>query len=191
MISLQGVIGVALGAAASIVSLTSCRPSDSQVPWKAEPMISELVAELREFEGLASDFTDHEVLAWRVDTHENDRVEIALIWGRTTNELAKTRWALVQGFRRPGGDNRWHRSLFNRYLKAPPTHPRPSEDRDGTWHAFQMYEHAPTTREICDFAAVDFFAPPKLPPYRRISGGVQRRVWRRVAGAEPECGFGM
>src|SRR5262245_7827170 len=56
----------------------------------------------------------------------------------------------------------WHRSLFNRELRSPLTHPRPGEDPDGTFHAYQSYDQAPTVREICDFAAVDFSTPTGL-----------------------------
>ena len=182
----QAIIRFVLSVAGSMVLLTSCRAVDPQVPWDRELMIRELVADLREFEGFTSDLAVYEVLAWRVDAN---RVEISLVWGRTTDHLATARWALIQGFRRPGGDNRWHRSLFNRYLSSPLTHPRPGEDRDGTWHAFQMYEHAPTLREICDFAAVDIFASAELGAHRRVSEGVQKQAWRRVTGGEPECGF--
>jgi hypothetical protein len=173
MTSRQAIIRFVLCVAGSMVLLTSCRPVDPQVPWDRELMVRELVADLRRFEGFTSDLAVHEVLAWRVDTHENDRVEISLVWGRTTDDLATARWVLIQGFRRPGGDNTWHRSLFHRYLKAPLTHPRPGEERDGTWHAFQIYEHAPTTREICDFAAVDIFASAELGPSGRVSEAVQ------------------
>lgn len=191
MTSLRAIISFVLCVAGSMVLLTSCRRTDPEVPWKTEPMLHELVADLRKFEGFTSDFAHHEVLAWRVDAHDGDRIEMSLVWGRTTNDLMAARWALIQGFRRPSGDNTWRRSLFNRYLKSPLTHPRPGEDRYGTWHAFQMYEHAPTPEEICDFAAVDIFAAAtEHGLYRRVSGGVQSRAWRRVAGGEPECGFG-
>jgi hypothetical protein len=189
MTSRQAIIRFVLCVAGSMVWLTSCRPVDPQVPWDREPMVRELVADLREFEGFTSGLAVHEVLAWRVDAHNGDRVEISLVWGRTTDDLATARWVLIQGFRHPGGDNTWHRSLSNRYLISPLTHPRPGEDRDGTWHAFQIYEHAPTAREICDFAAVDIIASAERGAYRRVSEGVQRQAWQRVAGAEPECGF--
>ena len=51
------------------------------------------------------------------------------------------------------------------------------------------YDHAPTVREICDFAAVDFFNTAKPGGYRRVSGELRKRAWLRVAG-EPSCGFG-
>ena len=189
MRSRQAIVRFVLRVAGSVVLLTSCRPADPEVPWKTQPMLRGLVADLRRFEGFTSDLVLHEVLAWRVNAHENgDRVEISLVWGRTANDLATARWVLIQGFRHPGGDNTWHRSLFNRYLTSPLSHPRPGEDRNGTWHAFQEYEHAPTTREICDFAAVDIFAALER-GYRRVSEGVQRQAWRRVTGGEPECGF--
>ena len=65
-------------------------------------MVAELTSELRRFEGLPTDFHQVEVLAWRVDARDSkDRVEIALIWGRTGPADATTGWALVQGYRRP------------------------------------------------------------------------------------------
>ena len=189
MTSLQAIISFVLCVAGSMVLLTSCGPVDSAVPWQTEPLIHELVADLRRFEGLTSDFANHEVLVWRIDANENGyRVESSLVWGRTTNDLATARWALIQGYRHPADNHTWRRSLFNGHLKSPLTHPRPGEDRDGTWHAFHLYDHAPTSQEICDFAAVDMFAPPPG-PYRRVSGGVRRRAWLRVTGEEPECGF--
>lgn len=51
------------------------------------------------------------------------------------------------------------------------------------------YDHAPTVREICDFAAVDFFNTEKPGGYRRLSGELRKGAWLRVAG-EPSCGFG-
>jgi len=70
-------------------------------------MVPELTSELRQFEGLTTNFDQVEVLARRLDARgSKDRV--------------------------------------------------PGEDLHGTWHAYRRYDHAPTVREICDFAAVDF-----------------------------------
>ena len=61
-------------------------------------MVRDLTSELRRFEALATDFDQFELLAWRVDARERDRVvEIALLWGRTGPADAPTGWALVQG----------------------------------------------------------------------------------------------
>jgi len=153
-------------------------------------MVAELTSELRRFEGLPTDFDQVEVLAWRVDARDSkDRVEIALIWGRTGPADATTGWALVQGYRHPDGNHTWHRSLYNRELKSPLTHPRPGEDLNGTWHAYQGYDHPPIGREICDFAAVDFFNAEGHAGYRRVSGDVRKAAWFRVAGEQPSCGF--
>ena len=151
-------------------------------------MLRELTSELRQFEGLATEFEQSEVLAWQVAANDDgDRVEIALLWGRTGPPHAPTGWALVQGFRRPDGDQIWRRSVYYRYLKSRLTHTRPGEDLDGTWHAYQHYDHAPTVREICDFAAVDFFNQPH--GFRRVSRALRQGAWFRVAGGEPRCGF--
>jgi hypothetical protein len=177
--------------AAVLALATSCGPSDPPPPWDTDQMVRELTAELRRFERLTADFDQVEVLAWRVDARDNnDRVEIALLWGRTAFSDATTGWASVQGYRRPDGDNTWHRSLYNRTLKSPLTHPRPGEDRDGTWHAYQRYDHAPTVHEICDFAAVDFFNIDRHGGYRRVSGELRNTAWLRAAGEQPRCGFG-
>jgi hypothetical protein len=154
-------------------------------------MVQELTSELRRFEGLTHDFDAVEVLAWRRDARGNkERVEIALLWGRMGPAEATRGWVLVQAYRHPDGDNTWHRSLFNRELRSPLTHPRPGEDADGTWHAYQSYDHAPTVREICDFAAVDFFNADRPGSYGRVSGELREAAWLRVAGEQPRCGFG-
>jgi len=153
-------------------------------------MVRELTSELRQFEGLGTDFDRSEVLAWRVDLRDTrDRVEIALVWGRTGPDHAPTGWALVQGYRHPEADDIWRRSLFNRELSSPLTHLRPGETRDGTWHAYQRYDHAPTVREICDFAAVDFFNEAEHRGYRRVRGGLRKTAWLRATGEEPPCDF--
>jgi hypothetical protein len=176
--------------AAMVVALTGCGPSDPSPPWDTAPMVRDLTSELRHFERLPTDFHQFEVLAWRVDARERDRVvEIGLIWGRTGPAHAPTAWVLVQGYRHPEAGDRWRRSLFSRELRSPLTHPRPGEDVGGTWHASERYDHAPSVREICDFAAVDFFTKEQPEGYRRVSGEVRKRAWRRVAG-EPTCGFG-
>jgi hypothetical protein len=177
--------------AAILVLVASCGSSDPPPPWDTHQMVRELTSELRQFEGLTSDFDQTEVLAWRLDARGNkDRVEIALLWGRTGPADTTTGWALVQGYRRPDGDNAWHRSLYYRELRSSLTHSRPGEDLDGTWHAYQRYDHAPTVREICDFAAVDFFNADRHAGYRRVSGELRTAAWFRVAGEQPRCGFG-
>jgi len=177
--------------AAVVVSLTACSLSDPSPPWDTNSMVRDLTSELRRFEGLATDFDQFELLAWRVDAREGDRgvVEVALLWGRTGSADAPTGWALVQGYRHPEAGDTWRRSLYNRELRSPLTHPRPGEDADGTWHAYRGYAHPPTVREICDFAAVDFFNTEKPGGYRRVSGELRKGAWLRVAG-EPSCGFG-
>lgn len=152
-------------------------------------MVRELTTELRR-EGLASEFTDVELLAWRLDTRGNrDRREVALIWGRTGAARTASRWVLVQGFRHPNDDDTWHRSLYFRDRGSPLTQLRPGETPDGTWHAFQHYDHAPTVREICDFGAVDFFNADNIDGYRRVEGEFRKGAWLRVADEAPRCGF--
>ena len=103
-------------------------------------MVRDLTSELQRFEGLATKFDQFEVLAWRVDARgQGERVvEIALVWGRTGPVDAPTGWALVQGYRHPEAGGTWRRSLYNRELRSPLTHPRPGEDADGTWHAYSL-----------------------------------------------------
>jgi hypothetical protein len=155
-------------------------------------MVRELTAELREFEGLAADFAHSEVLAWRVDARADNGgvVQIVLLWGRTGPAGAPTGWALVQGFRHREEGSSWRRSLFITYLKRPLIHLRPGETADGTWHAYTHFDHPPTGREICDFAAVHFFdSDTDRGGYRRVSGQVRNRAWQRVAGERPSCAF--
>jgi hypothetical protein len=153
-------------------------------------MVAELTSDLRRFEGLASGFSQSELLAWQLEARGNrDRIEIALLWGRTDTAAASSGWILAQGFRHPDDDAIWHRSLYYRELRSPLAHRRPGEDADGTWHAFQRYDHAPTVREVCEFAAVDFFNAEQHMGYRRVSGELRKRAWLRVTGKGPACGF--
>ena len=177
--------------AAVTAFMTACGLSDPAPPWDTNQMVRDLTSELRRFEGLATDFDQVEVLAWRIDARgqEHRVVEIALLWGRTGPPDAPTGWALVQGYRHPEAKDTWRRSLYNRELRSSLIRPRPGEDADGTWHAFRRYDHRPTSREICDFAAVDFFNAETPGGYRRVSGALRKGAWLRVAG-EPTCGFG-
>ena len=177
--------------AAIAVSMTACGLSDPAPPWDTVRIVRDLTSELRRFEGQAADFEQVEVLGWRVDAlGRGDRVvQIVLLWGRTGPADAPIAWALVQGYRHPEAGDTWHRSLFNRTLRSALTHPRPGEDVDGTWHAYRRYGHAPTVREICDFAAVDSSLPRSLGGYRRVLAELRKGTWLRLAG-EPGCGFG-
>jgi hypothetical protein len=49
------------------LAFTSCGSADPDVPWETPEMIRELTTELRQFEGLPSEFSDAMVLAWRID----------------------------------------------------------------------------------------------------------------------------
>jgi hypothetical protein len=169
--------------AAVMVCLTACGASDPSPPWDTKSMVRDLTSELRRFEGLATDFDEIELLAWRVDARDQAGpvVEIALLWGRTGTADAPTGWALVQGYRHPEEGDTWRRSLYIRELRSLLTHPRPGEDACGTWHAYRRYDHAPTVREICDFAAVDFFSTDKPGGYRRVSRALRHHAWLRVA----------
>ncbi len=165
-------------------------------------MVRELTSELQQFEGLATDFDQFEVLAWRLDSRRSaplaegvgtprQRVEGALIWGRTGSQDKPTGWALVQGFRHPDDDEIWHRSIFVTDSSSRPSYPKPGEDFHGTWHAYQRYDHAPTAPEICDFAAVTFLDAEPHATYQRVSGAMRRDAWIRVAGEGPSCGFAL
>ena len=173
-------------AAASLVA--ACRATDGPIPWDTSQMIRELTDNLRQFERL--NFTGTEVLGWRIDARDNRfRVEIALLWGRTQAGSAQPAWGLVEGFRHPDDENRWQRSLFYRELKAPLTRLRPGESSDGTWHAFQRYDHAPTAQEICEFAGVEFLGASSDVRTRRLVQRLRQDAWMKVTGGKPPCDF--
>lgn len=170
-------------------------------------MVRQLTSDLRRYEGLPSELSESAVLAWRIDTGprlsslppipvpggsgfmppQESRVEIAMVWGRTGPESAPTGWALVQGFRHPGSGALWQRTIINRELRAPLTRLRPGEDRDGTWHGYQRYDRPPTSRDACDFAAVEFLVGD--PSWHRIAGGFRNRAWTEALGKAPACSF--
>jgi hypothetical protein len=198
--------GVAL-ALAWLFVVTSCTPADPVPPWETAEMVRELTSDLRLFEGLQSEFTDVVILAWRIDTRpgvavlpriplpdgsgfvppKEERVEIALLWGQTGPDRAPTGWAVVQGFRHPGSGKPWQRAIINRSLSAPLTDLRPGEEPDGTWHGYVRYDRPPTSRDACDFAAVDFLVGAHS--WHRIAGAVRSRSWAHALGGEPACGF--
>ncbi|RPH53352.1 MAG: hypothetical protein EHM89_20215 [Acidobacteria bacterium] len=206
MLDVDRVKGLAI-ALLWLLALTSCAPADPAPPWDSDEMARQLTSELRLSEGLRSEFTAYVLLAWRIDTRpglpslpriplpdgsgfvptKEDRVEIALLWGRTGPESAPTGWALVQGYRHPGTETRWRRTIINRELRTPLTRLRPGEDADGTWHGYQRYDRPPSSRDACDFAAVDFFVGD--PSWQRISGGFCRPGWIRAVGEGPACRF--
>lgn len=190
-----------------LLTLTSCAPADPHPPWDTDEMVRQLTSDLRRFEGLSADLRDSVILAWRVDARpgvptmpriplpdgsgfvstKEDRVEVVLLWGRIGPANAPTGWVLMQGYRHPGIDTPWQRSLFHRYLRAPLTRLRPGEDADGTWHAYQRYNRPPTSQEACAFAEVDFLAG--APSWHRIAGGFRTQAWMRALGGAPPCGF--
>jgi hypothetical protein len=172
--------------------IASCRHPDPQVPWDTEQMARQLTAGLRHVEGQTQDSTQFEVLAWTIAARREtrDRVEIALLWRRTGPAGAPTGWTLEQAFRNPDADTRWQPSVIYRELKSPLIRVRPGEDADGTWHAIQGYAHPPTSREVCEFAEVDFAREPPT-PWIRLSGGVRTQTWLRVVGELPGCDLGI
>jgi hypothetical protein len=164
------------------VALIACTRGEPAVPWDTAQMGHELTRELREFEGLQTDLRQAEVLAWRVYEREDGaHVQVALIWARLDDRT----WALLQGFRRPDEDSGWHRSVTDA-PPAPSAQLRPGEDQTGTWHAFQRYPQPPSSRQICDFARVDFLRDPPE-GYRAVAGAVRHDNWLRVVGQEPRC----
>ena len=191
----------------SLLALTSCAPADPQPPWDADEMVRQLTSDLRRFEGLSAELSDCVILAWRVDARpgvptlpriplpdgsgfvstKEGRVEIVLLWGRIGPASAPTGWVLAQGYRHPGSDTAWQRSLINREVRARLTRLRPGEDPDGTWHAYRRYDRPPTSQEACAFAAVDFLAGD--PSWHRIAGGFRTQAWMRALGGPPPCGF--
>ena len=170
-------------------------------------MVRELTSELRLFEGLRSEFSEAQVLAWRIDTRptststprvpvpggaglmppQPERMEVALLWARLGPLHGSSSWALVQGWRRPGEGRPWQRTMINRELSAPLKHVRPGEDADGTWHGYQRYDRPPTSSDACSFAALAFLT--RDPSWQPVAGGVRRFAWTRVLGESPVCRF--
>jgi hypothetical protein len=113
---------------------------------------------------------------------------VVLLWGRLDAAPEQPAWALVQASRNPSDmDSRWRRSLFNIEWRDPPAQLRPGYTSDGTWHAFQRYTRPLTSSDICAFASVRFLAPEGSS--RTSAAAIERKTWRRVAGAEPICGL--
>jgi hypothetical protein len=190
-------VGGLVAAIALLCAATSgsCSSADPSIPWDVPHMTRELTSELRQFEGLASDFQDVEVLGWRVEETEGKaappvqprrhRVEVALVWGHVgASAVGPDTWALVEAYRHD--EDRWRRSLIFRELRAPLPRLRPGETADGTWHGFQRYAKPPTSSETCEFARVHFLKAASA-PRRRVSGGLRRNAWLRATGAEPAC----
>jgi hypothetical protein len=200
-------IGPQLGIGLFCAALVSCVPAEHEPPFDTAQAIRELTSELRELEGMPSEFAEAVVLAWRIDTRPGstsapaipvpggsgmiparpERAEVVLMWARTDSQPAPRRWVVVQGWRRPQDGTPWQRSTINRELSAPLTHLRPGEDVDGTWHGYQRYDRPPTAREVCDFAAVNFVRNDRL--WERVAGGFRTTEWTRVLGEAPVCGF--
>lgn len=173
-------IAVALGALLAAACAHN-RPDDP--PWDAAEMAHALATELRQFEAVAGNEAQLELLAWRLYQREDGaRVQVALVWAR----LDARSWALVQGFRHPDEENAWHRSVTDA-PSSPSAQLRPGEDARGTWHAFQRYPQPPTSRQICEFAVVDFLRDPPE-GYRVVGGAIRRPEWLRIVGQQPRCG---
>lgn len=190
-----------------LLSVASCAPADPVPPWEPDEMVRQLLPDLRYFEGPPPEFSETEILAWRIDSEpgqpsrpripvpggsgfmppQERRVERALLWRRRGPRSAPLDWALVQVHRFPGSETPWQRAVISRELTAPLTRLRPGEAADGTWHGYQRYDWPPTSRDACDFAAVAFLADD--PPWLRIAGAFRHRAWTRAIGAAPVCGF--
>ncbi|HVL70031.1 MAG TPA: hypothetical protein VM364_22420 [Vicinamibacterales bacterium] len=167
-------------------ALTSCRTHDDSPPWDGAPLAQALREDLYRHEGPALALVDLEILAWQVLANEatGTRVEVALVWALGRREGSR-RWIVAQMFRYPESPEGWRRSVWFRELRAPLTHLRPGEHEDGTWDAWILRDRAPTSREICDFAAVDFLAG--APGWRRVAGAVRHRAWEDFVGEAPAC----
>jgi hypothetical protein len=181
----------------------ACAVTDADMPWDGEDMISEVSTELRRFERIGLDRSNAEVLAWRTIERSETlaaprglpavllrrRSDRALLWARGELRTGAAGWLLVDAFRHDR--EQWRRSLINRQYSAPPTSLRPGETADGTWHGVAEYGHAPTSREICEFANVSFLATSPEPhdgEWRvKSTGGLRQQAWRRVARDEPAC----
>lgn len=190
-------VGRLMAAVALLCAATSgsCSSTDPSVPWDVPQMTRELSSELRQFEGLASDVQDVEVLGWRVEERDHkapppvqprrDRLEVALVWGHVgASAVGPEMWALIQAYRHD--EDGWRRSLTFRELRSPLPRLRPGETADGTWRGFQRYAKRPTSSETCAFARVHFLEVAPA-PWRRVSGGLRRNAWLRATGAEPVC----
>lgn len=191
-----GVLAVAM-----VVGAGGCAERSSAHACDLTHLARDVSSDLR-FEGVTAPLLHIEVLGWRIDegpltapvlppsppglpAHLPERptpqTTIALIWVRADSST----WLVVQMFRGTGRD-RWQRSLTYRELVAPPTHLRPGEDANGTWHAVQRFSKPPAARELCDFAAVSFLEPPSA-PIRTVSSQWDREAWLRVVGEAPTC----
>jgi hypothetical protein len=188
-------------------TLAGCSRPEPPVPWDAPEVSQDLSDDLRR-EGVAQ-LLGTAVLGWRIDEGEpvgaplpqpsrhpvdvrvpdppRPRVEIVLLWARIDDHRGAA-WAIVQGFRDPVSEAPWQRSLMYRSLIKPLERMRPGEDHNGTWHAFQRYSDPPTTRDLCEFADVDFLRMP-VSPWRTVAGALRDEVWREVAGGPPACQF--
>jgi hypothetical protein len=188
------------------LGVASCAPADPPSPWDLDEIVRELAPDLHHFEGMPSEFSEVEILAWRIDVRPSlrppppipapdgpgvlppreDRVETALLWRRRSRGGAPTDWALVQAIRRLA-EEPWQRAVIIGHLSAPLPRLRPGETPDGYWHAYQRYDRPPTSRDACDFAAVSFLVDSGW--LRRIEGTFRTRAWTRVFGEAPACGF--
>jgi hypothetical protein len=141
MTSRQVIIRFVPCVAGSMVWLTSCRPSSRRCRGQGAdgPRTGGRPAQIL---GVIFDLPAHEVLAGDVATHENgERLEIALVWGRTTNDLAPARW---RSSRVPGAQAATTRGIEVSSIESSGrSSPTFDQAKGGTERGmFQMYEHA-------------------------------------------------
>jgi hypothetical protein len=195
----------ALGA--PLLLVMSCRAADPPIPWNKAGIVRDVTADLRTFEHLNVDFAQVEVLAWRQQQSEFSPNRFpfprsapvgapvtkihgdgVLLWARQ-GMSDESGWALIQAYRAPYRDDQsWHRAIINRDLSNPSTTPLwPGETPDRTWPGIQRLDHPPTSREICEFADVDFLRARVITDWQTVAAAMQTATWIRVAGAKPEC----
>lgn len=189
--------GVRLGWSIAIAALLTLYAApgmrDPEPPWDRNRMARDIAQDLKRYEGLRGELERVDVLAWRHAEKEAPPVpmrryfvDIALVWGRTAT--SPPGWILVQTVNQArGADLRWQRSFIWRYLRSPLTHLRPGEAADGTWRAYAPYDHPPTSREICAFAAVSFLAASGSAEFQTTSSGLRLNTWLALTGSEPAC----
>jgi hypothetical protein len=177
----------------------SCALLDEPAPWDTAEIVRDVTKSLRDNELLTSDLERTEILAWRILTSTADdrdpiplkrvsRMGVVLLWGRARVGTGAPGWLLVEVYRLRS-DDRWERPIVNINLNGPLRHPvRPGELPDGTLTGVQLYDHPPTSREACAFAAVQYLDAERRPDSLQMEQSVVRkRAWVSLTGSDPAC----
>ena len=182
-----------------VLSVPSCGLRDAPVPWDSSEIVRDVTNDLRNNKLLVSDLEGTEILAWHIARSTADyrdpiplkrvsRLAVVLLWGRARVASDSAGWLLVEAYRwRP--DERWQRPIVNIELSGPLRHPvRPGELPDGTLTGVQLYNHPPTSLDVCEFAAVQYLDVRRRRDWWQMEQSVVRKdAWIRVVGSEPAC----